>query len=67
VRAAFFAAAERDGLERRLAAERACRESALRDALERRSRFNASLLARDRVRETFLRPPLRLFAKSRLA
>ena len=67
VRAAFFAAVERDRLERRFAAERACCESALCNAAERRSRFKAPLVARDRVREGFLRPPRRPFAKSRLA
>ena len=67
MRAAFFAAAERDGLERCFAAERACLESALWDAAERRSRFKALLVARDRVREGFLCPPRRPFAKSRLA
>ncbi len=41
VRAAFFAAAERDRVDRRRAAERACLESALWDAAERPSRFNA--------------------------
>jgi hypothetical protein len=67
VRAAFFAAPERDRVDRRRAAERACLESALWDAAERPSRFNAPLVARDRVREGFLRPPRRPFAKSRLA
>jgi hypothetical protein len=55
VRAAFLAAAERVRADRRRAAERACRESALRDTEERFSRFRAPLVARDRVREGFLR------------
>ena len=67
VRAAFFAAAERDRVLRRRAAERACRESALRDAAERRSRLSAPLVARERAREGFLRPPRRPLARSRFA
>ncbi|PYK06841.1 MAG: hypothetical protein DME66_03185 [Verrucomicrobia bacterium] len=59
MRAAFLAAADRDRADRRRAAERACRESALRDAAERFSRFRALFVARDLVREGFLRraPP----------
>ena len=64
MRAAFLAAAERVRAGRRRAAERAWRESALRDAEERFSRFRAPLVARDRVREGFLRrAPARLMSR----
>jgi hypothetical protein len=46
VRAAFRAAAERFAGLRRLAAERACRESAEREAAPWPSRFNAAPIAR---------------------
>ncbi len=52
---------------RRRAAERACRESVFFDAAERPSRFNARLVARERLREGFFRLPLRPLARSRLA
>ncbi|PYL70626.1 MAG: hypothetical protein DMF22_08905 [Verrucomicrobia bacterium] len=52
---------------RRRAAERACRESALREAAERRSRLSAPLVARARAREGFFLAPRRPFAKSRFA
>ncbi|PYK40783.1 MAG: hypothetical protein DME60_06760 [Verrucomicrobia bacterium] len=67
MRAAFFAAAERERAERRAAAPFACRESAFFDADRRLSRLSAPFVARERVREVFLRPALRPFAKSRLA
>src|SRR6266487_1713471 len=67
VRAAFFAAAERDLAERRPAARFACRESAFLDADRRLSRFSAPLVARERLREGFLRRPARPLVKSRLA
>ena len=66
MRAPFFAAAERERAERRRAAERACRERAFLDAAEWPSRFSARFVARERVRETFLRV-LRPFARSRFA
>ena len=55
VRAAFFAAAERDVADRRAAARFACSESALFDADLRLSRFNAPFVARERLREGLLR------------
>ena len=67
VRAAFFAAAERDVADRRAAARFACTESALFDADLRLSRFNAPFVARERLREGFLRLPARPLLKSRLA
>jgi hypothetical protein len=48
VRAAFCAAARRFEAERRFAALAAWRDSAVRDAALRPSRFNAFLTARDR-------------------
>src|SRR5437762_6840283 len=67
VRAAFFAAAERECAERRAEARFACRDNAFFDAARRSSRLSAALVARERVREVLLRPPLRLLASSRLA
>src|SRR5205814_2981113 len=67
VRTAFFAAAERERGERRAAARFACRDSAFFDADRRGSRFSARLVARERVREGFLRRPVRALAKSRSA
>jgi hypothetical protein len=67
VRAAFFAAAERDRAERRAAARFACRDNALFDVDRRLSRFNAPFVARERLREAFLLRPPRPFARSRLA
>ncbi len=51
VRAAFFAAAERDAAERRRAAERACRASASRETVFRGSPFNFLSDARARFAE----------------
>ncbi len=67
MRAAFFAAAERERAERRLAARFAWRDSAFFDADLRLSRLSAPLVARERLREGFLRAPVRPFARSRLA
>src|SRR5436190_4860279 len=57
VRAAFFAAAERECAERRAEARFACRDNAFFDAARRSSRLSAALVARERVREVLLRPP----------
>src|SRR5437660_808726 len=65
--AVFFAAAERERAERRAEARFACRDNAFFDAARRPSRLSAALVARDRVREVLLRPPLRPLARSRLA
>ena len=51
---AFFAAAERAAGPRRLAADFACFASARVDAALRPSRFNAPVIARERVRDTDL-------------
>ena len=59
VRAAFFAAAERERAERCLAARFARRDSAFLDADLDGSRFSAPFVARERAREVFLRPPAR--------
>jgi hypothetical protein len=67
VRAAFFAAADLCAGVRFLALERACLDSALRDAAECPSFRNARLTAVARFRETFLRPPRLAFAVSRAA
>ena len=67
VRAAFFAAAERERGDRRRAARLACRDSAFREADRRLSRFSAPLTARERLPEGFRRRALRPLARSRLA
>ena len=67
VRAAFFAAAERDRAERCLATRFACLDNALLDADRRLSRLSARCVARERFREGFLRRPARLFVRSRFA
>ena len=67
VRAPLFAARARPAGLRRRAVERACRESALLEAAERPSRFNARLLARERLRDGFVCRFLRPLARSRLA
>jgi hypothetical protein len=67
VRAAFFAAAERDRAERCLATRFACPDNACLDAERRLSRLSARFVARDRFREGFLRRPARPFARSRFA
>ena len=67
VRAAFFAAAERDRAGRRLAARLACLDNAFFDADRRLSRLSARFVARERFREGCLRRPLRALATSRLA
>ena len=63
----LFCAAERDVADRRAAARFACSESALFDADLRLSRFNAPFVARERLREAFLRRPERPLVRSRLA
>jgi hypothetical protein len=67
VRAAFFAAAERDRAERCLATRLACLDSARFDADRRLSRLRARFVALERLREGFLRRPARPFATSRFA
>ena len=67
VRAAFFAAAERDCAERRPAARFACLDNACLDAERRLSRLRARVVARERFGDGFLRRPARLFARSRFA
>jgi hypothetical protein len=67
VRAAFFAAAERDRAERCLATRFACLDNARLDAERRLSRLSARLVARERFAEGFLRRAVRPFATSRLA
>ena len=67
VRAAFFAAADRDRAERRLATRFACLDKAFFDADRRLSRLSARLVARERFAEGFLRRAVRPFARSRLA
>jgi hypothetical protein len=67
VRAVFFAAAERDLAERRLATRFACLDNASLDADRRRSRLSARFVARERFEEGFSRRPARPFARSRFA
>src|SRR5262249_44799269 len=67
VRAAFFAAAERDRAERCLATRFACLDNACLDAERRLSRLSARFVARARFREGFLRRAARPFARSRFA
>ena len=67
VRAAFFAAAERDRAERCFATRFACRDNAGFDAARRLSRLSARLVARERFEEGFLRRPARPVARSRFA
>ena len=67
VRAAFFAAAERDRGERCRATRFACLDNACFDADRRLSRLSARFVARERFREGFLRRPARPFARSRFA
>ena len=67
VRAAFFAAAERDRAERCLATRFACLDKACLDAERRLSRLSARFVARECFREGFLRRPARPFARSRFA
>src|SRR5436189_5784125 len=67
VRAAFFAAAERDRAERCLATRFACLDNARFDADRRLSRLSARFVARERLRDGFLRRTARPFARSRLA
>lgn len=67
VRAAFFAAAERDLAERRLATRLACFDNAFFDADRRLSRRSARFVARERLVAGFLRRPERPFARSCLA
>jgi hypothetical protein len=67
VRAAFFAAAERDRAERCPATRFACRDNACLDAERRLSRLSARFVARERFRDGFLRLPARPFVRSRFA
>jgi hypothetical protein len=67
VRAAFFAAAERDRPERWLATRFACRDKADREADRRLSRLSAPLVARERFADGFLRRAARPLARSRRA
>src|SRR5678816_339108 len=67
VRAAFFAAAERERAERCLATRFACLDNARLDAERRLSRLSARFVARDRFGEGFLRRPARPFVRSRFA
>src|SRR5947207_11276361 len=67
VRAAFFAAAERDRAERWRATRLACLDNAGFDADRRLSRLSARFVARARFREGFLRLLALPFAKSRFA
>jgi hypothetical protein len=67
VRAAFFAAAERDRAERCLATRFACLDKACLDAERRLSRLSARIAARERFREGFVRRPTPPFARSRFA
>ena len=67
VRAAFFAAAERDCGERCRATRFACLDNACFDADRRLSRLSARFAARERFREGFPRDPERPFARSRFA
>ncbi len=59
VRAAFFAAAERDRAERCFATRFACRDNARFDAARRLSRLSARLVTRARFEEGFFRRPAR--------
>ena len=67
VRAAFFAATERERAERCLATRFACRDNACLDAERRLSRLSARFVARERFREGFLRRPARPLVRSRFA
>src|SRR3954454_2225627 len=67
VRAALFAAAERDRAERCPATRFACLDNACFDAERRLSRLSACLVARERFREGLSRVPARPFARSRFA
>jgi hypothetical protein len=67
VRAAFFAAAERDRAERCLATRFEWRDKADREADRRLSRLRARLVARERLADGFLRRAARPFARSRRA
>jgi hypothetical protein len=67
VRAAVFAAAERERAERCLATRFACLDNACLEAERRLSRLSARFVARDRFGEGFLRCPARPFVRSRFA
>jgi len=67
VRAAFFAAVERDRAERCLATRFACLDNACFDAERRLSRLSARFVARERFADGFLRRVVRPFVRSRLA
>src|SRR5204863_7367076 len=67
VRAAVFAAAERERAERCPATRFACLDNACLDADRRLSRLSARFVARDRFREGCLRRPERPFVRSRFA
>jgi hypothetical protein len=67
VRAAFFAAAERDLAERCPATRFACLDNACFDAERRLSRLSACFVARERFKDGFVRRPARPLAISRFA
>lgn len=67
VRAAFFAAAERDRVERCRAMRLACLDNDCLDAERRLSRSSARFVARERFREGFLRCAARPVLRSRFA
>ena len=67
VLAAFFPAAERSAAVLRRATVRACRESALREAADRPSRFNALIVAFDLLGEGGLLGCARPLAESFMA
>lgn len=67
VRAAFFAAIDRERAERCLATRFACLDSACLDAERRLSRLSARFVARERFREGFFPRPARPLVRSRLA
>jgi hypothetical protein len=67
VRAAFFAAAERERAERCPATRFACLDNACLDAEPRLSRLSARFVARERFRDGFVGRPARPFVRSRFA
>ena len=67
VRAAFFAAPERERAERCPATRLACLDNACVDAERRLSRLSACLVARERFKDGFARGPARPLARSRFA
>ena len=67
VRAAFFAAAERERAERCPATRFACLDKACFEAELRLSRLSARFVARERFKDGFVRRPARPLAISRFA